>query len=82
MMQVGIVPRCLDGFDLVRRAGDEPAFPTTGTGVLLLDDRRVSKLHRQLRGRVPSIHAMLARVGADATPSRVTPTIYSVNDTG
>ena len=34
---------------LVRRAGYEPAFPVTGTGVLLLDDRRVSKLHRQLR---------------------------------
>jgi hypothetical protein len=39
----------LDRFDLVRRAGHEPAFPITGTGVLLLDDRRISKLHRQLR---------------------------------
>jgi hypothetical protein len=26
----------LDRFDLVRRAGDEPAFPITGTGVLTL----------------------------------------------
>jgi len=40
---------CLDCFDLVRRAAFESAFPITGTGVLLLDDRRVSKLHRHLR---------------------------------
>ena len=33
---------------MVRRAGYEPAFPTTGASVLLLDDRR-SKRHRQLR---------------------------------
>ena len=38
----------LDRFDLVRRAGSEPAFPDTGSSVLHLDDRRVSKLHRQL----------------------------------
>jgi hypothetical protein len=46
MMHVEILLLCLDGIDLVRRAGCEPAFPITGTGVLLLDDRRVSKLHR------------------------------------
>jgi len=34
---------------LVRRADFEAAFPITGTGVLLLDDRCVSKLDRQLR---------------------------------
>ena len=39
----------LHRFDLVRRAAFEAAFPITGTGVLLLDDRRVSKLHRYLR---------------------------------
>jgi hypothetical protein len=49
MMQVEILLLCPDGFDLVRRGGDEPAFPTTGTGVPLLDDLGVSKLHRQLR---------------------------------
>jgi hypothetical protein len=49
MMQVGILLLCLDNFDLVRRSAFEAAFPITGTGVLLLDDRRVSKLHRQLR---------------------------------
>ena len=49
MMQPEILPVCLDGIDLVRRVGCEPAFPVTGTGVLLLDDRRISKLHRQLR---------------------------------
>jgi len=38
----------LDRFDLVRQAAFEAAFPITGTGVLLLDDRR-SKRHRQLR---------------------------------
>jgi len=48
MTQAEILPVSLDSFDLVRRAGDEPAFPITGTGVLHLDDRRVSKLHRQL----------------------------------
>jgi len=35
-------------FRLVRRAGHEPAFPTSGASVLLLDDRR-SKRDRQLR---------------------------------
>ena len=48
MMQAEIMLLCLDGFDLVRRAAFEAAFPITGTGVLHLDDRRVSKLHRQL----------------------------------
>jgi hypothetical protein len=36
----------LDRFDLVRRAAFEAAFPITGTGVLLLDDRRVSRFRR------------------------------------
>jgi hypothetical protein len=44
MMQAEIMLLCLDGFDLVRRAAFEAAFPITGTSVLLLDDRR-SKQH-------------------------------------
>ena len=49
IVRIEILPVYLDRFDLVRRAAFEAAFPITGTGVLLLDDRRVSKLHRQLR---------------------------------
>jgi len=48
-MQAEILPVCLGHFDLVRRAAFEPAFPITGTGVLLLDDRRVSKQQRLVK---------------------------------
>ena len=53
MIQAEILPVCLDRLDLVRRAAFEAAFQTTGASVLLLDNRRISKLHRQLgRGGV------------------------------
>ena len=46
---------CRDNFDLVRRAAFGVAFPITGTGVLLLDDRRSNEclLRGGLRLGVP-----------------------------